>query len=240
VKVPAAVIEDPKSYTRDDILAERNSEVVRAIAEKLGWDDFTIRLGAVTVDTCDIESDGEDGQLCKLTYELLESDHTFDDNQPKWLKMQSPELNDETQPYYVEPVDPELETASAARTWKMRRSDGSWPSVTQCNHGLQPDWSVRHGDVVFHAIERPENLASLKKLPGNVLVAGSATGHSHTLIGEANVYELPDGCKIIERVSENLSVCHQEHKTTALPAQYYRQSIARQYDREHGWANVED
>ena len=238
VKVPKRLIEDPESYTTEEIREIRNSEVSRALAERMGWGKFVEKLGARVIDSCEIEADGEDGQHCTLSYELLESER-FADAQPRWLRMQSPMLNDGTQPSYLEPVDPGLATAAAARTWKTRRADGSWPTTRECNRGLQPDWSVRHGDVVLHAIETP-SLDGLKKLPGNVLVAGIATGHSHVLIGEANVYELHDGCHIVERIGETLAVKHQEHKTTALPSRYYRQSIARQYDRENGWVNVED
>jgi hypothetical protein len=242
VKVPARLIEAPESYSTEEIRELRNGEIARALAEKLGWERFLEKLGATVIDSVAITASGEDGQICDLRYELLDVSHRFADGQPRWIRLQSPPLNDEKQPWYIEAVDPELKSADAARTWRTRRADGSWPSVTECNTGLQPDWSVRHGDVVFHAIEAPsaDYVEKLKVIPGPVLVHGTATGHSHKLNGEARFYEESEGTRLVERVSNELSVSHQEHRTSALPAKWYRQSIARQYDRENGWVNVED
>jgi hypothetical protein len=239
VRVPARLIEQPESYTTEEVRGMHNGEITRALAERLGWDRFIEKLGVSVVDSCSIEADGEDGQRCALTYELLQSDHRFAERQPKWLRMQSPVLKDGTQPQYIEPVDPDLKTAKAARAWRTRRADGSWPSVAECNRGTGPDWSVRHGDVVFHAVAL-QDVSALKLLVGKDLVTGSATGHSHSLIGEARVYDCGDGTKLVQRVGDVLVVDHQEHQASALPDEWYRQSIARQYDAEHGWSNVED
>ncbi|MEN6535461.1 MAG: DUF6745 domain-containing protein [Bryobacteraceae bacterium] len=239
VRVPARLIERPESYTAAEIRKIRNSEIARALAERMGWDKFTGALGATVIDDCDIEAHGEDGQRCTLHYELLELNDQFSDRQPRFLRMQSPVLRDGTQPRYIDPVDPGLETARAARAWRTQRRDGSWPTVAECNRGLVPDWDVRHGDVVFHRV-KPQDVKKLKILPGNSLVSGSATGHSHSLVGVANVYQLGDGTRLVERVSESLAIDHEEHKLTQLPGAWYRQSIARQYDAEHGWVNVED
>ncbi len=38
-----------------------------------------------------------------------------------------------TRPYYIEPVDPDLKTAQAARKWQFAKPDGSWPDVSECN-----------------------------------------------------------------------------------------------------------
>jgi hypothetical protein len=206
----------------------------------MGWGKFLEKIGAEEIDSCDIESDGEDGQRCKLRYELLESTHQFDANQPRWLRMQSPPLKDETQPYYCDPVHPELTSASAARTWRERRQDGSWPTVEQCNSGLLPDRMLRHGDVDFHALPYDYSVEGLKELPGPHLVTGNATGHSHSLVGEHRIYDAGDGMKIVVSTSPELYIDHQEHKLSAITPRKTRQSVLRQYDREHGWTQIVD
>ena len=244
-RVPRRVIEDPASYTREEILAIKNSEVVRALAEKLGWEAFLGKLGALTISTCAIACNGEDGQSVTLKYELLETQDNFADGQPKWLRMQSPRLQDGNQPYYIEAVDPRLTSAESARTWRTRRRDGHWPSVGECNVRLSlPDWSVRQGDIVFHYISDADANDLLEnkpeKLSGPSLVTGATTGHSHTLVGEFELFDLGDGRKLIHRLGESLMVTHDEHLTVRLDADWTIQSVARQYDREHGWVNVED
>jgi hypothetical protein len=240
VRVPARIIERPESYTASEIRKMRNSEITRALAERMGWNKFTKRLGARVIDSCDIESDGEDGQHCTLHYELLDVSDHFADGQPRFLKMQSPPLKDESQPYYLDPVDPGLQTAAAARAWRNRKCDGSWPTVEECNDGWRPDWVLRHGDVNFHELPESFDVSQILELPGNVLVSGRATGHAHSLVGEATIYDAGDGMRIIHRLGDSLEVDHQEHKLASITSLKTRQSIARQYDREHGWVNVVD
>lgn len=128
------LILDPGTLTAEEILAERNSEVVRAIGERMGWDQFLKRLKTKVVDEW---KDAVTG----LRYEL----HDFEERKgelPRLLRMESPKLNDETQPWYVEPVDPGLATAMAARKWQVPHPPGHagsdpgavvWPTVPECN-----------------------------------------------------------------------------------------------------------
>jgi hypothetical protein len=111
----------PGSYTAEEIKAETNSEVVRALAERLGWDKFLRKIGARTIDAATVAG---------LRYELLETSHKFADGQARWLKMRSPKLKDGTQPTYLEPVHPALTSAKAARRWQCDPSD---PSPEECN-----------------------------------------------------------------------------------------------------------
>lgn len=141
------IIEHPETLTAADLREERNSEVLRAIAERMGWGAFLERMGCVVIDRwTDPHTD--------LSYELLDLAERLGERQPRWLRMQSPVVNDGTQPEYVEPVDPGLRTAQAARAWQFRRSSDQsakyyrhgdvvlctgapdtlyWPSVQECN-----------------------------------------------------------------------------------------------------------
>jgi hypothetical protein len=122
VCVPSRVIESPESYTADEIRAEKNSEVTRVLAERLGWDKFLDKIGSVSIDKW---TDPKTG----LDYELLDSTHRIGELQPRLLKMRSPRLKDGSSPYYIEPVAPGLRTAQAARKWQCVSS-----SIDECNN----------------------------------------------------------------------------------------------------------
>lgn len=128
----------PGSISKEELLAENNSERARAVAEILGWDQFVAKVGTRVVDTCvDTLDDGT-----KMTYEL----HSLDGPEgrwemaPKFLKMQSPVLVDGTQPFYFERVHPELRSAMAARKWQIPKSiypRTEWPTPDECNQDSQ-------------------------------------------------------------------------------------------------------
>ena len=124
--VPAKLIMDPASVTREEVLAEKNSEVSRAYAERLGWERY---FKLVDVERVDQWTDKRTG----LFYELYDFKNRLGENQPRLLKMESPVLNDDTKPHYIEPVDPKLKTAQAARRWQFRKENGEWPTVKEAN-----------------------------------------------------------------------------------------------------------
>lgn len=127
-RVTERLIMDPESYTASEMQNMTNSEEVRALAEKLGWDRFLQKLGTKTIDTWT-------DPHTALQYQLLDVNHRWGEDQPRWLKMQSPVLNDGTSPSYIEPVDPRLKTAQAARKYQLI----DWPAndpdglVAACN-----------------------------------------------------------------------------------------------------------
>ncbi len=125
-RINPRIITDPESFTTEEIRGMTNSEEVRALAEKLGWDRFLEKLGTKTIDTWTDTNTG-------LTYELLEAAKSWGEDQPRWLKMQSPPLFDGTQPYYVEAVHPDLKTAKAARRWQIKQSRD--PKAVHYRHG---------------------------------------------------------------------------------------------------------
>lgn len=128
VRVTERIVMDPESYTAEEIQAEKNSEVVRALGERLGWDRFVEKLGAVVINKWVDPNTG-------LDYELLELPHKWGEAQPRFLKMRSPELNDGSKPYYIEAVDPRLQTAQAARKWGLAdwKEDDADAFVEHCN-----------------------------------------------------------------------------------------------------------
>jgi hypothetical protein len=126
VRVPQRVVEQPESYTAEEIRAQQNSEVLRVLAERLGWQRFLDALGTVSVG---VWTDPRTG----LEYELLDSRERRGERQPRFLRMRLPTLRDGSTPTYVEPVDPRLATPAAARKWQLT----DWPKD-------DPDGLVRY------------------------------------------------------------------------------------------------
>jgi hypothetical protein len=135
-RVPARLIEDPESYTAQDIRAETNSEVVRALAARIGWQRLLEKADAQLVDVwLDQET--------KLSYELRRADLGHG-RAMQFLRMQSPKCNDGSQPFYLEKVHPALMTAQAARKWQF-------PYDPQT--GTSRPMLFRHGDVVVGEVQ---------------------------------------------------------------------------------------
>lgn len=121
--VTEQIIMKPETLTKKQILKEKNSEVQRAIAEKLGWEKY---LKLVDVKLIDKWFDAN----TSCHYELYDFKRRLGVLQPRLLKMESPELNDGTRPFYIEPVPPESKTCRSARRWQC---DPSRPEITECN-----------------------------------------------------------------------------------------------------------
>lgn len=127
VNVPARLIMNAGDVTREDLLAERNAEVTRAWGEKIGWTKFLSLIEAVLIDSHRDKTTG-------LTYALYDLKNRPSPEFARFLKMESPELNDGNCPYYVEPVHPKLATAMAARKWKCAIDvNGNRPTPEECN-----------------------------------------------------------------------------------------------------------
>jgi len=125
-KVSGKIIMDPDNITRDEVLSEKNSEVVRAYAERLGWEKYFKIADVVRIDQW---TDPKTG----LFYELYDFKNRLGENQPRLLKMESPEVKDGTKPQYIEPVDPRLTSCQAARKWQFMKNDATWPTPQECN-----------------------------------------------------------------------------------------------------------
>lgn len=130
ITVPREIIMDPESYTKEKILEIDNTEIRRALGEKLGWREFLKRLGSECVDTWKDPKTGLSYSLMKANIDAL------------FLQMDSPVLNDKSKPIYIEPVHPELKTAQAARKWQFRKSDGNWPTPDECNRNPKLEFQL--------------------------------------------------------------------------------------------------
>ena len=126
IRVPPKLIMDPFSITKEELGKETNSEISRAWLERLGPKEYFKRMEVKKIDAWIDNATG-------LHYELFDFINRRGELQPRVLKMESPKLNDGTQPVYIEMVDPKLETARAARRWQFQKEDGTWPSVEECN-----------------------------------------------------------------------------------------------------------
>ena len=122
-RVSEQIIMKPETLSREQIMAEKNSEVSRAIAERLGWDEYLKRVDTVLIHKWFDE-------MTSCHYELYDFKERKGSLQPRLLKMESPALNDESRPYYIEPVPPESQTCQAARRWQ---NDPSRPKIKECN-----------------------------------------------------------------------------------------------------------
>ena len=132
--VPAKLILSPQSVTQKELTEEKNSEVSRAWFERLGAKEYFKKVGVKKIDAW---LDTKTG----LHYELYDFSKRVGDLQPKMLKMESPVLKDGTQPVYIEPVDPGLLTAKAARRWQFMKNDCTWPTVVECNRNPDLEFS---------------------------------------------------------------------------------------------------
>lgn len=121
--VTEQIIMKPETLTSKQITEEKNSEVSRAIAERLGWDEYLKRTDTILVHKWFDEE-------TKSHYELYDFKERKGTLQPRLLKMESPELNDGTRPYYIEPVPPQAKTCQSARRWQC---DPARPEIGECN-----------------------------------------------------------------------------------------------------------
>jgi hypothetical protein len=170
--------------------------------------------------------------------------------------MQSPPLKDGTQPSYIEPVHPDLRTAQAARKWQCVDAAGNWPDADECNDepeivfaredgvstSAAPVAPLRQGDIVLWPLPADAVRAPSTPLTGASLAVGTATGHSHTIVPASAAkrsQRKADGAQILH-LTADAELVHDEHCTVPLRAGTYLVSHKRRYDRENGWAPVED
>jgi hypothetical protein len=75
---------------------------------------------------------------------------------------------------------------------------------------------VRQGDIVIRKTEKPVT-GVLKE--DRIIAYGEVTGHTHTVIGDAKVFETAN--QLMIDVAGTAEVIHQEHKTITLPKGIY-------------------
>lgn len=114
--VPEQVILRPEEVTREFLEGVKHAEVRRACFEAIGFDRAIKALDLKAVDT-HVDSHG-------LSYELYKSGAPGRNNGDvdAWLRMQSPALQDGSQPWYTEPVHEDCKTCSEALAWRATGS----------------------------------------------------------------------------------------------------------------------
>lgn len=102
--------------------------------------------------------------------------------------------------------------------------------------------NYRHGDVVLVGIDMlPENQDTMriKKARNQPLAYGEVTGHSHRVVGVADVYVDEDGTPSFLEVKGDSRIVHEEHKPIELEEGFYEIRQQREY-RPGGWDYVND
>lgn len=107
VAVNEKIIMRPETFTKAEYLAEQNTEIRRALSERLGWHNVMELLGAKKDDEWRDPKTG-------LGYALF----SVEGLREKLLRKESPVLQTGAQPFYMEPVHEDLKTAQAARKWQ--------------------------------------------------------------------------------------------------------------------------
>lgn len=83
----------------------------------------------------------------------------------------------------------------------------------------------QQGDCLIKSCELP---TGLKKVASKALVASQVSGHTHRVVGPAEV--LKDGNVLYIRSKKPFQVQHEEHKALKVPAGTYRVDAVREYD----------
>lgn len=89
-----------------------------------------------------------------------------------------------------------------------------------------PQFQYRQGDLLF-ILQQARPALDLTVRPGQVIVAGEATGHAHRLTG-GSVLEAPDGTLYLELV-EPTRVVHEEHDALTLGPGWWLVVRQREY-----------
>jgi hypothetical protein len=105
VALDREVIEAPDTLT-SEYLQGLAAEQRRATYEALGHEKVVSILEVEPVDSWT--------DSCGLHYELLSTERRSE----SWLRMQSPPLQDDSQPYYVEPVHEDCKNCAEALAWR--------------------------------------------------------------------------------------------------------------------------
>ena len=107
-------------------------------------------------------------------------------------------------------------------------------------HPPLPD---RQGDlVIYHVAKQPTK--GLKRLGSNILAAGDSTSLKHRVMPASNalIYDRGNGARLV-RVTKACRLEHEGpdgHKMLKLTVGDHVVVRLVNYDREHGWQNVQD
>jgi hypothetical protein len=85
----------------------------------------------------------------------------------------------------------------------------------------------QQGDVLFIPATIPEGA---KKIEGNVVAYGEATGHSHRVVGRNVALFLVGAALYVRVLQEAAEARHEEHHTRVLPVREYAVRFVREHD----------
>lgn len=129
------MIMEPDSYTREELMSEQNSEIRRAFCERIGFEKYAEIMGTKVIDSW---TDPKTG----LKYDLMDFVERDGALQPRLLKMLSPVIKTGEQPFYIEPVDPGVNTAKAARKWQFPKPGGGHWTPEECNKNPEIEFAI--------------------------------------------------------------------------------------------------
>lgn len=119
-RVPSWVVtEEPKNWTKEQILGEKNAEVRREIIRRLGTKESILRLGAKTIDAKDYSGAKDFYTHEGRDYTLLEVDFGTGGTR-KYLQMNNASVKDT----HIEAVDPRCLTVEMALGYREREIEG--------------------------------------------------------------------------------------------------------------------
>jgi hypothetical protein len=103
--------------------------------------------------------------------------------------------------------------------------------------------NYRHGDVVLVGIDAipvsAKDTMKIKEAASQPLAYGEVTGHSHRVVGVADVYVDGEGAPAFLEVKEESKIVHEEHGPIELDRGFYEIRQQREY-RPGGWDYVKD
>ena len=92
---------------------------------------------------------------------------------------------------------------------------------------------LRHGDLLLKSDEGIVIPKGSKSLKTDVLAEGEATGHTHRLVGQAQILEHQAADGTVEKfvdAKQDSQLVHQEHNTIDIPKGVYRVVQEREFD----------
>ena len=92
---------------------------------------------------------------------------------------------------------------------------------------------LRHGDLLLRSDEDTTIPKGSKSLKTDVLAEGEATGHTHRLVGQAQILEHKATDGTVEKyvnAKQDSQLVHQEHNTIDIPKGVYRVVQEREFD----------
>ena len=92
---------------------------------------------------------------------------------------------------------------------------------------------LRHGDLLLRSDEDIVIPKGSKSLKTDVVAEGEATGHTHRLVGNAQILEFKTENGTVEKfvdAKQESELVHEEHNTIQIPKGVYKVVQEREFD----------